>query len=289
MDCRWRSPLRVVLAACSSLIVHGFLAGAAAAGPTPFARDGITTWLADSTAHGLRAAEPDNDFEVGARAALNRGIDSSLRALREVGPIWLRRITVDLEFREGFEAAYQVAATQPLVRGRARRDELAMRTDLAHDPAGRTSGHLGLQYRRPIRGDNVQFGLSGGVQDYWLADYRRYSLAAELHSSIFRIRGLVFDDVADGRIGATEVPDRRLDGYEVDVAARVPFVPATWLKASRRWRVPVNSEQASVAEQISLRITPIAPVEIETGTSATALDRNWFARLRFKIRLGAGP
>jgi hypothetical protein len=48
----------------------------------------------------------------------------------------------------------------------------------------------------------------------------------------------------------------------------------------------VNGETASTYDRVSLRLTPMAPLEIETGAEAQAEVGSWFARLRWRMPLG---
>jgi hypothetical protein len=48
----------------------------------------------------------------------------------------------------------------------------------------------------------------------------------------------------------------------------------------------VNGETVSTEDRISLRLTPLAQLEIETGAETEAEVRSWFTRLRWRMPLG---
>ena len=48
----------------------------------------------------------------------------------------------------------------------------------------------------------------------------------------------------------------------------------------------LNGETLSTRDRVSLRLTPLAPLEIEAGAQREAEVGSWFARLRWRIKLG---
>jgi hypothetical protein len=62
-------------------------------------------------------------------------------------------------------------------------------------------------------------------------------------------------------------------------------VPWAWVWANRLWQIDMDGETVSMHDRVSLRLTPLAPLEIETGAE-TADVHSWFARLRWCVPLG---
>jgi hypothetical protein len=272
----------------SVLLVASLLArpAPALAQLAPFGSPKLGSWLADTAAQALRVAAPDNDLAAGGIAALNRSIASGIDGLRQIGPAWMQGVTVDLRFNENLQAAYEITATQPLFRTGSEQDRLSLRGRFGHDPGGRTGGDLGLRYQRRLFGQDVTLGLDGAIEDYWLQEYRRFGVATEFSSSSLKLRTTLFDDVPDDRAALRGVRDRRLDGYEIEVSARLPYLSWVWLEAKKSWQIVVDSDRPTESDRFSLHLEPLPPLEIETGTASTGDSRSWFAKLRFKIRLG---
>jgi hypothetical protein len=258
------------------------LANTAAAGPT-----GLSAWLSDTAAGALRAAEPDNDPAAGGRAALNHSVKSAFLGLQQVGPAWLRRVTLDLRFQDDSQVAYDIAAIQPLLRS-GHGDRLWLRGHLMHDPGGRDVGDLGLFYRPRLLDGDLTLGVSGAVEDRWLLDYRRFGVGATARSPAFELSAMLFDDVAGQQLAASGVADRRLDGYELALAAQLPELPWARVQARKRWQIAADGGQVSEGDALSLQIKPLAPLGVEAGTAGAGEHRSWFAKLRFGIRLGGG-
>ena len=249
---------------------------------------GLSAWLSDTAARALRAAEAENDLAAGGRAALNHSVRSAFLGLQEVGPAWLGRVTLDLRFQDDSRIAYDIAAVQPLLRSWQHGDRLWLRGHFRHDPSGRDVGDLGLFYRPRLPDGDLTLGVSGAVEDRWLLGYRRFGVGATARSPAFEFSATLFDDVAGGQLAQTGVPDRRLDGYDIAIAAQVPGLPWARVQARKRWQVAVGGDQVAEDVALSLQIKPLAPLGVEAGTIGTGEHRSWFTRLRFKVRLGGG-
>lgn len=289
--CRSRAvSARHVLSVALLLVVPAVVGAAAPAlaASTQAAPPGLGAWLADTGAHALRAAEPDNDAAAGGGEALNRGIRSGFSGLQQTGPTWMRRVTVDLRYRDDRQAASDVTVTQPLIRSWDDGDRLWLQSGLTRDPGGWTGSRLGLYYRPGVTDDDLTLAVTGTVEDHWLQDYQRFGIGTELRSDSFELGTSVFDDVAGQRNVGNGVPERRLDGYGIVFGARLPELPWAWVRVRKQWQIPVESEQASTSDRLSLQLGPLVPLEVETGTDGDGDNRSWFAQLRLRIPLGDG-
>jgi len=245
---------------------------------------GLQAWAADTTARALQAAERDNDPAAGAREVLNRSVSLGVLGLQTLGPSWLRRVTFKLDFQEELRPRYDVVATQPLLRSWRRGTLLWLRGHLAHDPGGPLAGDLGLHYRPNLPGDELTLSVGGLIEDHdGPLDLRRYGVTAALHAQGFEASGTLYEDIADVGQG---IADRALDGYDVALAARVPRLPWAWVRARQRWQVAVDSAEASMRNDLSLQLRPLAALQVEAGASDDGERRDWFARLRLKLKLG---
>lgn len=244
---------------------------------------GLQAWAADTTSRALQAAEPTNDAAAGAREVLNRSVSLGVLGLQTLGPGWLHRFTFKVEFQEELRPRYDVVATQPLLRSWRRGTLLWLRGHLAHDPGGALVGDLGLHYRPSLPDQEPTLSLSGLVEDHGALGHRRYGVAAALRARDFEATGTLYDDVADA---GQRVSDRALDGYDIALAARVPRLPWAWVRARQRWQIALDGTQASVRDDLSLQLRPFTPLEVEAGASDDGQRRDWFAKLRLKLRLG---
>jgi hypothetical protein len=256
--------------------------------PAAVRAPGLGAWLADTGAHALQAVAPDNDLAAGGREALNRSLGHGFFGLQQTGPAWLRRVSVEVDYRDGLEAAYDLTATQPLLRIPGQGDRLWLGQHVTHDPAGQTGGDLALYYRPPVLDQGLTLALSGRVEDHWRQDYRRFGIGTEVRSDRFELGTSVFDDVPGSASTRGGAPDRGPDGYGIAFGARLSELPWTWLRAKRQWQIPADGETVTVSDRLSLQFGPLAPLEVETGTTGEGDGRSWFAQLRFRIELGGG-
>jgi hypothetical protein len=245
----------------------------------------VVGWFSDAAAPALQAAAPTNDPVLAGRELLNRGLAGAFTQLRRVGPPWLARVRFDLSFDPAFQPRYALATTQPLLASARHNGAIDLHGRVVYDASGRTGGDVGLRYQGRWHEHDVALGVQGGVEDRWLENLQRYSFGAEFRLSPLEVRANVYDDVPE-HPATREIAERRLDGYDVEVGAQLPFVPWARLRASRFWQTAVNGHAVTTCDRISLRLTPLSPLEIETGMQSEAENRSWFTRLRWRMKLG---
>ena len=126
---------------------------------------------------------------------------------------------------------------------------------------------------------SVTLGVQGGAEDLKVEELQRYSLGAEVVLRPLRVRTNLYDDVPASP-ASREIAERRLDGYDLEIGAQIPIVPWAWVSANRFWQIDMDGETLSAHDRVSLRLTPLPPLEIETGAETEADVHSWFARLR---------
>jgi hypothetical protein len=245
----------------------------------------LVRWFSDSAAPALQAAAPTNDPVLAGRELLNRGLAGAFTQMQSVGPPRLARVRLDLSFDPAFQPRYSLAATQPLLASAQHDASIALHGRVVYDTAGRTGGDVGLRYQGRWYDHDISLAVHGGVEDRSLEELQRYSFGAELRLSPLKVRTSLYDDVPE-RPASRQIAERKLDGYELEVDAQLPFVPWARLRASRFWQIAVNGCSVTTGDRISLRLAPLSPLEIETGAHSQAEDRSWFTQLRWRMQLG---
>jgi hypothetical protein len=152
-----------------------------------------------------------------------------------------------------------------------------------HDPAGRTGGHLGLRYHGRLGGRDVELGVQGRVEDNWLLDIQRYTIGSDLGFGPLGVHASGFDEVHPN--AASQQFESGLDGYDLAIEARIPYLPWASLEGHRFWQVGPDGEMAVLRDRLGLKLTPLTILEIEAGTQSEAALRSWFAMLRCRIGL----
>jgi Inverse autotransporter, beta-domain len=245
----------------------------------------VVRWFSDAAAPALQAAAPTNDPGLAGRKLINRGVAHAFTQLQRDGPQWLDRVRLDLSFDPAFQPRYTLTATQPLMASAHHDASIDLHGRVVHDASGQTGGDVGLRYQGRWYDQDVTLGVQGGIEDRWLEELRRYSFGAELRLSPLEVRGTLYDDVP-ARPATREIGERRLDGYDLEVGAQLPFVTWARLQASRFWQTAVDGDTVTTCDRLALRLNPLSPLEIETGAQSEAEDRSWFTQLRWRIELG---
>jgi hypothetical protein len=267
------APMLIVLA----VVFRPDLAGGAKAD--------IVRWFSDAAAPALEAAAPTNDPGLAGSELINRGVAGAFAQPQRDGPLWLDRVRFDLSFDPAFQPRYTLAATQLLMASAHHDASIDLHGRLVHDASGQTGGDLGLRYQGRWYDQEVTLGVQRGVEDRWREELRRYSFGAELRLSPLEARGTLYNDIP-ARPATRDIGERRLDGYDLEVGAQLPFVPWARLHASRFWQTAVDGDTVTTCDRVALRLTPLLPLQIETGTQSEAEDRSWFTQLRWRMELG---
>jgi hypothetical protein len=241
--------------------------------------------LTEAAAPALQTAAPSNDPLLASSELLNRGLASASTEMQRRGPAWLERLRFDLSFDPTLQPRYSLSMTQPLLASPYHVSSIDLQGRVVYDTAGAIGGDFGLQYRGRWYDQDVGLGVQGGVEDHGLEEVQRYSLGAELSLRSLEVRTNLYDDVA-AHPATGEAAERPLDGYDLEIGTQIPFVPWAWVSASRFWQLAVNGETVGTHDRVSLRLTPLAPLEIETGAEAEGKARSGFAWLRWRLQLG---
>jgi hypothetical protein len=274
------------LAAFMTLAALACMPQRAAATPLPAPAAAPATWLARSAAQALQVAEREESVSAGAAALLNQSFANGFGELRRHAPDWLRGVDLRIEFREDFSTRYELCTVETLLDRPTADDRVQAEGRLVYDPAGLTSGQVGLRYERRIASEPVALGLQGSLEDRWLSDYQRLAVDAELQSFPLTLRARLIDDIPDESLRTNDIPDRRLDGYQLQLDLRLPYASWAQLCARKSWQIAVDSEQPLHTDGLSLRVQPFGPLQLEAGTIGNPIERSWFARIRLKVSLG---
>jgi hypothetical protein len=205
--------------------------------------------------------------------------------MQRFGPYWLERVHFDLSFDQALQPRYALAMTQPLLASLYHDSAIDLEGRIVYETAGASAGDVALHYRGRWYHQEVALGVGGGIEDRRREEFQRYRLGAELSLRSLEVHANLYDDIP-AHPASREIAERRLDAYDLEIGARVPFVPWAWVWVNRLWEVAVNGQAADTYDRVSLRLTPLAPLEIETGAEAQAEDRSWFAQLRWRMQLG---
>ena len=278
-----RQPHSARLARVAAVLLA--LAGTCGPAGAQSAESKLVQLVVAAAAPALQAAAPSNDPIVAGRELLNRTLASAGTQMQHLGPVWLERVRFDLSFDPLFQPRYALTIAQPLLASRYHDSDIEVQGRIVYDAAGRTSGDVALRYRGRWYDREVALAVHGGVEDRRLEQFERYTLGAELRLPAIELRADVHDDVP-AHPATPEIAERRLDGYDLEIGAQVPYIPWAWVRADRFRHFAVNGESLSTRDRIGLRLTPLAPLEIEAGAQQEAELRSWFARLRWRMTLG---
>ena len=221
--------------------------------------------LTDAAAPALQAAAPSNDPALAGSELLNRSLASASTQMQRLGPAWLERVHFDLSFDPAFQPRYALAVDSAPAREllsrhrdrpagprrprRRRRDRRRSRAPLPR-PLVRAGRHPG----RPGRGRGPQSSRNSSATVSARSSVCARSRCARTCTTMFP--------------RARPVGRSPSDGWMATIWRSVPRSrscpgPGSW--ANRFWQIDMDGETVSTHDRVSLRLTPLAPLEIETG------------------------
>ncbi len=92
---------------------------------------------------------------------------------------------------------------------------------------GRNTGNIGLAYRKLVNNNTVILGLNGFYDNEWTYDHERASTGLEVLSSVGDVRVNRYWALSDLERGKNDALERALDGFDVELAVPVPYLPRT--------------------------------------------------------------
>lgn len=259
-----------------------------AATPAPLGSEALYHWLTGTAAQALKAAAAsDNDLRPGGLLALNQSAQGSLDQIEALAPDWLDQVDLRLAFNEDLFALYGVKARHALYEDEVRRLRIDAIGRIDHDQTGRTSGEVGVAVARPVQEQTLSLALYGAIDQEWLRRVERYTLRSGFDWGPFKWQGQIYNETTMDEPSGALYEERLLDGYEVGIEAGLPPFPWLAVVAKHVWRAPAAPHADDFrSNRYSLRLRPIAGLEIETGSEGTNYtERNWFTRLSYKIQL----
>lgn len=259
----------------------------ATAEPVPLGSPALWNWVTNTTANALKVAESHRDLTAAGLFALNRGFNSSLDGLREVGPRWLRRIDVDMTFRNDLSTSYRLTAAQPLFHAPSDDTMLEARGHLTYDAAGQTRGQLALSYDGRLREQPFEIDVFAGLQDNWASDDRSYTFGGNIGWSALDLRAQLANKVPGPSPSGEQAFEEPIDSYRIELDTELPSLSWARIRARTFWNAaPTSAARDLEGHSLGLWLRPIQPLTLETGTDDTnQKERDWFARLRVRVKL----
>ena len=216
-------------------------------------------------------------------------IDSSIKLAHNSQYSFLRNLEVRYKIKKNKKPEYSVTTLQPLYSSEKRRHNLfAQGTFSSEDDRRNFSAGMGYRYmpdtQNYVVGSNVFFDFQ---KPY---NHMRASFGLDIHTSLLSAstnfyKGL--NNWKNARFGFEEKP---LDGLDLELAGRMPFLPA--LEVSARGYAWKASQSNNNVEGVDLRMaySPVPAFTIEGGfTDESNQDRSFDFALRYNYIFGAPP
>lgn len=215
--------------------------------------------------------------------AANMAEDQIARGLRSLAD----NLEVTISGLEGDKPLFAILAVTPLIDDKEGGHVVFAQASLSRND-GRNTGNLGLAYRKLLADDTIILGINGFYDSEWTYDHERASIGLEALTSVGDLRFNQYwaqSDSESGKNGAAEIA---LDGYDIELAVPLPYLPKTKVHA-KAFEYDGNGSLAEIeGEQFSLRTHLPYGFIFEGGSTSydDATPDQDFVSLSFNLSFG---
>lgn len=199
---------------------------------------------------------------------------------------WKMRTEVAVEAEKGKKPLYFIETTQPLYRAADRQNTLLMQVRASDEERfndRRNTFNLGLGYRKLLADNSAMGGLKMFYDFESKYHMHRWSVGGDMSWNVFDLYANQYHGLGGWKHTSDGGSEKSLSGYDVDLAAQIPFMP--WAKAHimrYKWNKELAAEniigsKLSLEGALSLNWT----VEIGRNTDNVVANDN-FVTLRYR-------
>lgn len=201
---------------------------------------------------------------------------------------WMKRTEVSVDAANFTKPGYSIETVQPLYQNTGKQDtvftQLRGASNYRFDER-RTTFNLGLGYRKLFLDNTALAGVNLFYDVETKYSLKRWSLGGEMRWSAFDLYANKYYGLSDWTYTNNGAQEKPLDGYDVDLAAQIPYMPWAKVHVMRyTWDKERAAEDLS-GNKLSLEGDLTSNVTVELGrninTNNIAEDGN-FMMLRYR-------
>jgi hypothetical protein len=208
---------------------------------------------------------------------------------KETWQDWLKRTDVNVDLSKGSRPNWSIETVQPLYQSTGKQDTVFTQLRGAvNDRFGerRNTFNLGLGYRRLLSDNNILLGGNLFYDVETKYSIKRWSFGAEARWNAFDLYFNKYYGISDWTSTNNGAQEKPLDGYDVDLAMQVPYLP--WAKVhainyrydKERASEDLRGNKFSVEGQLTSNL--ILEIGRDNHADNLANDGN-FAMIRFSL------
>ena len=245
-------------------------------------------WLSRSVAQALVAASGQAEPAAVAAATAKSFVDDGISELIKDAPAWLRRTDFEWDITKSQQPEFSLLTVQPIYQSSGDIDTVFVQGRLAYGRGERTTGNLGLGYRRLVWNNAAMLGANAFYDYEWPYTHARAGIGAEIRSGPVELNSNYYRALS-GRapITATTI-ERALDGYDFELGVQFPYLP--WARVfGRRFHWEAKDGPKDIdGQRLALRLQPALPFEIEAGIQDDNVTKSaYFVQIRVSLALGS--
>ncbi len=201
----------------------------------------------------------------------------------EDAPEWLKRTEFEHTISNNGKPQVGVTTVQPVYN--SGNNYVFNQSRLAYGNDGRTTGNVGLGYRRISEDTQKIYGANYFYDFQGPYGHQRSGVGAEIKSSAFEVNTNYYHPHTGWRDADTIYEEHALEGYDAELGSQIPYMPFAWAFAKGyQYKSEIDKSENITGMQYTLRVRPLNNIDIEGGydNNNEAKPSN-FIQLKYRI------
>ena len=188
-------------------------------------------------------------------------IDTGLTAAKNSQYAFLRNLEVSYKIREGLKPEYSVLTLQPLGSWRENKHNVFAQAAISRE-GKRNNVSAGLAYRYMPPSEEYVVGANAFLDYQHPFGHQRASVGLDYQTSLWGASTNYYKGLTKWRDSNTGFEERSLDGQDIELIGRMPFLPALQVSGrAYRWQ---SFEQDDIkGQEVQVEYSPVPAFTIE--------------------------
>ena len=192
-------------------------------------------------------------------------IDTGLSAARNSQYAFLRNLEVSYKLRDGIKPELSLLTVQPIKSWQDNKHNLFAQAAFSKE-GRRTNYSAGLAYRYLPPSEKYVVGANIFMDYQRPYGHRRASFGLDYQTSLWGASTNYYQGLTGWRDARTGYEERSLDGYDIELIGRLPFLPAVQI-AGKSYRWQSFNQEDIVGQELQVEYSPIPALTIEASVN----------------------
>lgn len=192
-------------------------------------------------------------------------IETGLSAAKNSQYAFLRNLEVSYKLRDGIKPEFSLLTVQPIKSWQGNKHNVLAQAAFSKE-GRRTNYSAGLAYRYLPPSEKYVVGANMFIDYQRPYGHQRASFGLDYQTSLWGASTNYYQGLSGWRDARTGYEERSLDGYDVELIGRLPFLPAVQI-AGKSYRWQSFNQEDIVGQELQLEYSPVPAYTIEASVN----------------------